>query len=377
MAADGASTRLRYLARPAVWWLLAVMLAHAPPVHAGEAAYARVTASIAHGHAIPRYRALSKAAAGFAAAATGFCGSAPPRDPAAVRAAFHAALDRWMAVEHIHHGPVEFYMRNFRLYFWPDRRSRGARQLRMLLQGRDRAVLAPGKFASASVAVQGFPAAARILFGKDTARKLVSGADGDYPCSLLAAIGRNIADIAAGMASNWTDGPDAFLNELRRAGGADTRFASHKEAAAAFVKGMYTALQTMTDLKLDRVLGKSIGAARPHRAESWRSGRSLRNLIVNLEALQALYQGENGEGLRNLLGPADAALDAAMSKAFRQALATARAIRHPLAQAVTDPAARPAVERLAKEIRALKDLVSDRLVPAFGTPLGFNARDGD
>lgn len=358
--------------------LVAILLAAASPATtAEEADYARVNAAIVQGHIVPRYRALAEAASGFSASAESLCASSPPRDLASARAAFHEALDRWMAVEHIRHGPVELFMRNFRIYFWPDRRSRGARQLRQLLQGRDPAILAPDVFKSASVAVQGLPAAEHLLFGADTAAKLANAADGDYPCRLLAAIGRNVARMGADMAANWTEGPNAFVNELRRVGGPDARFVSHREATAEFVKGMFASLQTMTDLKLDRVLGKSLAAARPRLAESWRSGRSLRNLIVNLEALMALFEGEGGAGLRDLLGPADKALAGSLSRDLRAAIATARSIAAPLTRAVTDPALRPVAERLARQVRRLKESVSDRLVPALGTPLGFNARDGD
>lgn len=90
-----------------------------------------------------------------------------------------------------------------------------------------------------------------------------------------------------------------------------------------------------------------------------------------------MYEGEGGPGFRHLLGPAHEALAALMSKAFRQTLATARTIRLPLARAVADPAARPSVVQLATEVRALKELVSGKLAPALGTPLGFNALDGD
>jgi len=371
-------SRRRWLSRLVVpVALLTIVLAESTQATAGEADYARVNASLARGHAIPRNRKLAQAAAAFDSSAAAFCRSPTPRDFKAVRAAFHAALDRWMAVEHIRHGPVELLMRNFRIYYWPDKRSRGARQMRQLLSRQDDAILAPDRFRSESVAVQGFPAAERLLFDADTAEALITGANGDYTCRLLAAIAANVAEMAAGMAANWTEGPSSFLNDLRHVGGTDARFASHKEATADFVKGMHTTLQLMTDMKLDRVLGKSIAAARPRLAESWRSERSLRNLDLNLEALLAMYEGEGGEGLRNLLGPSDEALAALLSKAFRQTLATARSIRIPLASAVSDPTMRPPVEQLAKEIRALKELVSGKLAPAIGTPLGFNALDGD
>jgi predicted lipoprotein len=179
--------------------------------------------------------------------------------------------------------------------------------------------------------------------------------------------------MAGGLRADWT----SFVNELSNPGGADARYESHKAVTAEFVKGLHTALIALADLKLDPVLGKSLGEAMPRRAESWRSGRSPRNIARNLDALRAMYEGENGPGLKALLPAADTALADLLSGAFEQTLATARAIDGPLARAVADPAKRPAVERLAREVRALKQLVSGRLAPALGTPLGFNALDGD
>jgi hypothetical protein len=58
-------------------------------------------------------------------------------------------------------------------------------------------------------------------------------------------------------------------------------------------------------------------------------------------------------------------------------IATARGINVPLARAVADPAARRQVEKLLLQIRALKQLVSQRLSAATGLVVGFNALDGD
>jgi uncharacterized protein len=73
----------------------------------------------------------------------------------------------------------------------------------------------------------------------------------------------------------------------------------------------------------------------------------------------------------------DAELADLLERAFAQTLATARSIEGPLATAVADPARRPAVEQLALEARALKQIVNERLASVLGIPIGFNAMDGD
>ena len=358
--------------------LAAAMLALTVPTAAVEEAnYARVNASLAAHHIAPRYWRLATAAKAFDRTVTELCRAAPPRDLAPARAAFNGAMDAWMDIEHIHHGPVELFMRKFRIHYWPDKGSRGARQIRQLLARKDAAVLSPDDFRAASVAVQGLPTAERLLFTEPSAGAIAAGTDGDYPCRLLGAISFNIADMAGGLDADWSGGTRSFVKELQNPGGGDARYEDHGAVTAEFVKGLNTSLITIADLKLDAVLGKTLKEAMPRRSESWRSGRSLRNIVRDIGAIRAMYEGEGGPGLKALLPASKSALADLLSRAFDQILATARTIDAPLARAVADPAKRPAVERLAKEIRALKQLVGGRLATALGTPLGFNALDGD
>lgn len=368
------------IARPAamlagVLFAMSPVTGHAEPT---ETDYARINAAIATGHAAPRYALLAEAAQGFETSVNKLCQAPAPRDLSHARDAFGAALNAYMGIEHIQHGPVELFMRRFRLHYWPDKGSRGARQLRVLLAKRDKAILAPDHFARSSVALQGFPVAERLLFGADEAKTVAAAADGDYPCHLLMAVAHNIAAMATAMRTDWTPGTNgSYVDEIRAAGSKNARFANHKAATADFVKGIHTELELMVDTKLDRVVGRKTGTPRPHRAETWRSGHALGNIIANLTAMRAMYEGEGGPGLKALLGPGNAERAALLSKAFDQTLATAKSIRLPLAKAVVDPKARPVVERLALEARALKVLISGELAPALGTPLGFNALDGD
>ena len=344
---------------------------------AAEADFARVNESLALGHAAERYRRLSGAAADFGAAARASCDAPPPRELDGAAAAWRAAMDAWMSVEHVHHGPIELHMRRFRLHFWPDRRGRGGRQIQALLSGPDAARASPETLRSASVAVQGFPAAERLLFDARLRANLESGAEGDSACRLLVAVAGNLADMSARLSSEWSAEGAAFPREIREAGSESSRFASHRDATAEFVRGAHAALQVMAEMKVDRVMGKSPESARPRRAESWRAGRSLRNVVLNLEAIQAMYEGENGPGLRRLLDPSHADLAGLLSRAFRRTLETARSIPPPLSRAVVDPAAREGLARLSAQLRGLVALVGGKAAPALGAPLGFNALDGD
>ena len=151
----------------------------------------------------------------------------------------------------------------------------------------------------------------------------------------------------------------------------------HAAGTLAFFQSLYDSLQLIYDVNLKPVIGDSAKTVRPVLAESRLSGRSQRNIVAILDALQALYGGEGGFSLGDVTAIADPKLDRLLRKAFRLTLATARSIDRPVEAAAADPSLRPQVEKLATQIRALKQIARDRLAPALGLAVGFNALDGD
>lgn len=360
---------------PAIVWMAATW---APARgQAGEADYARVNAAIADGHVIPRYERFDAAAAAFEESTRAFCGGAAPRHLAPVRAAYHAAMDAWMGIEHIRMGPIGAKNRRYRIEFWPDRNGLAAKHLKLLLATPDESLATPDRLASARVSIQGFPAVEFMLFDTGAAERLVSANPGDYACRLLTAITGNLARIAQHLSAEWRGGAKPFAGEIRSPGPEGAIFDKHRSVTADFVEALHFALQGVAHLKVARPLGDSVDRARPRRCESWRSRRSLRNVVVNLEALRALYEGEAGDGLKTLMTEDQRELADLLSKAFRQTMATARSVDRPFSEALTDPTVRPTLERLATQLRALSQLIGDRLGIALGTPLGFNEKDGD
>jgi len=327
-------------------------------------AYARVNAALIEHHVLPRYARLEAAAAALARAARRRCEHGDALDGA--RAAWHQAADGWMGVEHLRFGPVELFMRGHRVHFWPEALGR-------IPGAVEEALAAERPLREASVAVQGLPAAEHLLFEGEPPRP------GTDRCRLLVAIAANLHDIASGILADWRGGEVDFAAAVRAPGTDNPWFATHRDAALAFFKSLYGGLQRVADVKLKPALGDSARAARPQLLESRPSARALRNVILDLEALEALYGGEGGPGLGDLAREhgADAKLDALLRKAFRVTLATARGIELPLEPALTDPRARAEVEKLATQVQALKQIVRTRLAAALGLQVGFNALDGD
>ncbi|SMF81376.1 hypothetical protein SAMN06265365_1402 [Tistlia consotensis] len=340
----------------------------------GEADYQRVNDALVQHHVVPRYQVMAAAMAALDAAAGRYCAAPGAGTLAALRAADEAAVDAWMGVQHLHFGPVELFMRSYRLYFWPQGRGRIAQATGELLAAADPASLEEQHFRNASTAIQGLPALEVLLYGEG-AEETPSA----FRCALLTRIACNMKAMAADIVEEWQGGKIDFARTVAEPGPDNPYFESAEEATLAFFQSLYNGLELISDARLKPVAGASIEKAKPALAESRAPGRSLRNVVVNLEALQGLYEGEGGPGLGDLAvrSGADPKLEPLLRKAFRLTVETAKGIEPPLAEAVVDPKRRKAVDKLLTQLVAIKQILRSRFSPATGLPIGFNAMDGD
>ncbi|HEY7141561.1 MAG TPA: imelysin family protein [Methylomirabilota bacterium] len=345
-----------------------------------DPAYRRLNVSLVEHHVLPRYARLAASAAALDVAARRFC-AAPAATPLdEVRSAFHVAADAWHDVEHLRLGPIESRLRADRFSFWPDPRNATGRQLGELLAGRDPAGLTVEGFARASAAVQGLPAAERLLFDESAAAAFRrSGEEARRRCGVLEAITRNVGGIAAEVAREWSTGEASYARRVATAGPGNVTYPEVRDATQDLLKSLYGVLERVASLKLAKPLGASAAMARPALAEEWRSGRALRDLRLNLAAARALYLGDGGFGMsdfvRDVAGEPE--LDARLRRGFAACLEAADGVPVPLEAAVGSRGGRPAVERLLAEVRDLSHTVAEHLTTALDLPLGFNALDGD
>lgn len=357
------------------------LLVLARPVAAApsDSDYRRLNEALVTAHIVPRYGRLAEATTALHEQADRFCAAASAAGLDTLRNAFSGAVDAWQGVQHIKFGPIELFMRNMRLAFWPDPRNTVSRQLDELLAAKDAGALTPQAFARGNVAGQGFPALERLLHAEDAAGKLTGGPDAAFRCDAIRAIAANLAGMAADLRREWAEGEDAQARVMAEAGKPGNRYATPKEATLDLFKTLHAAVELVADHKLARPLGASAQAARPQLAEAWRSRRSLAAVRLNLQAAEAMYLGEGAPGFSSFVRETagNAALDDLLRRAFAQTRATAAGIGKPLEEAVLDPVERPKVVQLAREAAALKTLLAQRLTAALDIPLGFNALDGD
>lgn len=333
--------------------------------------------AIVDDHILPRYRHLDEAAMDLDRHSRKFCAAPDESGLADIRAAFQRMMDAWMEIQHVRFGPVELYLRYNRFQLWPDKHNTAERQLGKALAEQDAAQLADDKFPYASVALQGLGAYERLLYDSDTdvAGFRAGEEGGGYPCLLLEAIAHNLARMSGDIYREWTTGAPSYRDIVLEAEHGNSYFESSDEFSARMLNNLYTSLQFIVDQKLMLPLGATPAEANPRRAESWRSRRSLRNILLNLESAEALYLTAYSSPLK--ADQRNAALDRDIRKAFTRALEAARAVEPPLYDALQSEARRRPVEGLLTAASELKRLLGGPLPTALGLPLGFNSLDGD
>ena len=338
--------------------------------------------NIIHSHVVPAYQHLADASTTLEQSSREFCQSvATGESLAKLQQDFHAAMDAWMAIQHIRVGRVELFMRYHRYQLWPDKHNTGTRQLSQLLAEKDPEPLREDNFGSTSVAVQGFTALERVLF--DSGNKYLVGdkAKTAYPCELVKAISHNLAVMSGQLVGEWqsnetTPFQKLFVTDERALADIKQDTAELSvEAAARFLSLMQTQLESIADQKLGRPMDKSASKAKPQRAESWRSQRSMRNVELNLQAVYDMYlKGFAPSLLKTAEG---IQLDKQLREQFNQLIKQAGSFEQPLEKMVRKQKQRARVEQFANDIRAVKGLLSSQVTTLLGLPQMFNALDGD
>lgn len=339
----------------------------AAPVQAAD--FAAFNANYARDVVAPAFKTLAGEAAKLAQAADDFS-AAPGQDGfAAVRVAYESVSDAWMQAQFFRLGPLGGQQRAERFAYWPERRPIIDKQLSALLARTDPDALADDKFGQSSVAVQGLPALERLLYG-DAARQVLSaGPEQKARIAVIKAIAHNLNNLAQELTAAW----EKALSDPKTAAQPFTQ--DPNEAAAQLYAGLNTGLQIVSDQKIAAPRGQTIDKAKPKSAEQWRSGRSLNNIKLNLQALRGAMLDKSG--FASLLPADQATLRDEIAIAFDEALAAADAAPEPLDATVADAEGRKKIGALLVAVNHIRDILRQKVPPAIGISIGFNELDGD
>jgi len=329
------------------------------------ATWAETNLAVVDEYAIPAYQKLYQSSQKLQKSSAVFCADGSDKSFTQVQDSFHNTMDDWQFIQTFRLGPAGKFMRSFRLEMWPDRSNAAAKHLRKLLAEADPSRLEPAQFIRASVAVQGLSAMERILFAKDTTYKnYQTDGKANFRCQLLSAISLNIESIAKDLLSAWEN---EYRDIIAKPSKDNDFFASDKEVASQFLNELSTQLQVIIDQKFDRpIAGNKFVATK---AESWRSQRSLRNIVFNLQSTQHLYEIAFAKHIT------DEALRTKQLALFKQALQASKDLMMPLSTAYADK--RDVLQQWIEAIKTLKNSISTELPAAIDIQLGFNSLDGD
>ncbi len=148
-------------------------------------------------YAVPAYRQLAAKADAQIDAMAALCQTPSEENLHSARKGFAELVTAYAYAEPVRFGPIATNDRLERLYFWPDRKSTGLKQIQKALVSADETVLRVDSLADKSVALQGLNALEYVLYGA-LADKLTEEAN-SHACRYGKTIAQNIWTMADSM----------------------------------------------------------------------------------------------------------------------------------------------------------------------------------
>jgi predicted lipoprotein len=289
------------------------------------------------------------------------------------KGAFAAAVESWSEVEIFRFGPVNQAHRYERLFFWPDPKGIGLRQVQSALLKKDETVTLPDRLAEKSVALQGLPALEYLLYGKG-AEDLTSGdPETGFRCNFALSVATSIERIAVAVAEDWREG-SAYSKTFLTPGPNDPVYRAPKDVTLELFKAFSGGIELVRDQKLGKPLGESSERARPRLAAFWRSGLSFPNMAGNLKGVRELFVGS---GFAAIVAGESPGVEDSILFDLDRVIRILEAENTPIAEAVQAPAQRNKLEALRVALKSARDTASGLIAQGAGLSFGFNAMDGD
>ena len=287
--------------------------------------------------------------------------------------AFAATVEAWSIVEPIRFGPVAQEHRFERIFFWPDPKGLGARQVRDALAKQDKTVTEPASLTAKSVALQGLPALEYLLYGDGAATLSKGGAEEAFRCRFAETIGGNLAAISKDIADGWQDGAP-YTKSYLDPGPANAAYHTPKEVTLELFKTFTAGIEWVRDQKLAKTLGPKPEQARPQLAPFWRSGQSFANMAGNLAGVRDLFAKG---GFAQVVHQEFAGVEDSVVFDLDHAIEVLRGMDKPIAEVVRNEDLRGKLEALRVSLKAAATTAGDMISRGAGLTFGFNAMDGD
>lgn len=348
---------------------LLILICTALPVSAAEP-LAEIR-QLVDGFVMPRTEAFAESGTRLADTVDGLCRNGGDGSLEAARAAFKDTALHFAAIDLIRIGPTETDNRRDRLLFWPDRRSRGLRQVQRALAQKDETVLSPDTLAAKSVALQGFGALEFLLFGTGSSRLAEAG--DAFRCGYAASSARNIAHIAAALLADWRKA-DGFAALWSQPGADNPDFRTRDEALGALIGRIAAGLEILADQRLRPIAPDEAGTRSPKRALFWRSGLTRATLRANLLGIRETL---DASGLLDLAGARTNGIASNLAAEFEFGLAAFERLPDDPERMIAMPQNAKRLSFLIIVVKSIQNLVGTELAYALGLPSSFSPLDGD
>jgi predicted lipoprotein len=367
--------------------IVAVLLGgSAPPAAQGEADHAAIARAALTEVIRPGYAALAVSADDLQRKMDALCASPSESALDQAKQAFAATVAAWSKVEILRFGPVTQSHRFERLFYWPDPKGIGLKQVQQALAGKDQDIELPDELAGKSVAVQGLPALEYLLYGDGAEilakeREIVDGeesppetdTEGAFRCAFALSVATNIHRIAAAVVEDWREGSayeKAFLGPVPE----DPIYHTAKEVTLDLFKSFTAGIELVRDQKLGKPLGASPAEAKPKLAAFWRSGQTFANAAGNLEGVRTLFAKG---GFAQIVAGESAGVEDSILFDLDHAIEVLNGIDLPMAEVAGNDDMRAKIEALRVALKGAAQTAGDMIARGAGLAFGFNAMDGD
>lgn len=320
-------------------------------------------------YVIPSYLALHQANLALQGQAHELCDQVSLQALDEMQPYLNQALEALAYSQAIDGGPMQGDLRNFQLYYWPDRTSLVTKQLGQLLDQPDLLVLQEHGLRHSSVALTGYPSLERLLYMPHYREFVIRDQQGSA-CQYIVAVSDNLVRLTAEITDAWEN---SWRRQLLEPGNSGSLLKEQNDQVRFVFTNIDVLLTKIISKKLAKPLASSVSKAKPKRLESWRSGHSLIMLKANVRGLKdslnlslkpALIESGGAakwQKIRHELSLIDQQLDQ---------------LPTPLVAHLDEPKYWQATQQLQFQFTQFQALLQS-IYPSLNVQLGFNAYDGD
>ena len=241
--------------------LALVLVSLSPTVAHADADHGAIAKASLEQYIRPGYAQFAIAADALKQSVAALCQKPSTTALKDTKKAFAATVEAWSMVEPIRFGPVAQEHRFERIFYWPDPKGLGARQVREAIAKQDKTVTEPASLTAKSVALQGLPALEYLLYGDGAATLEQGRRRGDVPLSLRRNHRRQSRGIAKEIADGWQDGAP-YTKSYLDPGPANAAYHTPKEVTLELFKTFTAGIEWVRDQKLAKTLGRQARAGK-------------------------------------------------------------------------------------------------------------------